>query len=84
MTNTRIRISALLLAISGLLTPHAAAFGAGKAPKTHELTFSGKATPEQYYVPVYTSFTVPEGIVKISVTQHLGSGEARPLSLIHI
>ena len=54
MTNTRIRISALLLAISGLLTPHTAAFGAGKAPKTHELTFSGKATPEQYYVPVYT------------------------------
>ena len=81
MTNTRIRISALLLAISGLLTPHAAAFGAGKAPKTHELTFSGKATPEQYYVPVYTSFTVPEGIVKISVTQHLGSGEARPGNL---
>lgn len=81
MTNTRIRISALLLAISGLLTPHPAAFGAGKAPKTHELTFSGKATPEQYYVPVYTSFTVPEGIVKISVTQHLGSGEARPGNL---
>lgn len=81
MTNTRIRISALLLAISGLLTPHAAAFGAGKAPKTHELTFSGKATPGQYYVPVYTSFTVPEGIVKISVTQHLGSGEARPGNL---
>ena len=81
MTNTRIRISSLLLAISGLLTPHAAAFGAGKAPKTHELTFSGKATPEQYYVPVYTSFTVPEGIVKISVTQHLGSGEARPGNL---
>ena len=81
MTNTRIRISALLLAISGLLTPHPAAFGAGKAPKIHELTFSGKATPGQYYVPVYTSFTVPEGIVKISVTQHLGSGEARPGNL---
>lgn len=81
MINIRPRISALLLAIAGLLLLSPAAFGAGKEQKTHLLTFSGKATPEQFYVPVYTSFNVPEGIVKISVTQRLGSGEARPGNL---
>ena len=78
MTNFRNRIAIVLLTLSGVFLLQPAAFCAGKEAKTHELVFSGKATPDQFYVPVYTSFTVPEGIVKISVTQTLESDGTRP------
>lgn len=61
--------TALLLPLS----LHAALFAAGKDAATRELVFSGTSTPEQFYTPIYTAFTVPEGIVRISVTQTLAS-----------
>lgn len=76
--NFRPHLAAALLS----LLLHAAAFGADKAPASSELVFTGTAQPDGFYIPVYTTFTVPEGIVRIRVEQALASPDGtRPGNL---